>query len=118
MQNGSGQKSKRVLHRGARAAGSAQLGRAGAGRLCVSDSGAGLIEVFTNAQEDLPQGSIRHFAFATSDVDQCVKAVREAGYAITVEPKDVTLATTPPAPIRVAFCIGPVGEEIEFYQEK
>ena len=50
----------------------------------VFDSGAGLIEVFTNAQEDLPQGSIRHFAFATSDVDQCVKAVREAGYAITV----------------------------------
>ena len=84
----------------------------------VFDSGAGLIEVFTNAQEDLPQGSIRHFAFATSDVDQCVKAVREAGYAITIEPKDVTLATTPPAPIRVAFCIGPVGEEIEFYQEK
>lgn len=42
----------------------------------VFDSGAGLIEVFTNAQEDLPQGSIRHFAFATSDVDQCVKAVR------------------------------------------
>lgn len=63
----------------------------------VFDSGAGLIEVFTNAQEDLPQGSIRHFAFATSDVDQCVKAVREAGYAITVEPKDVTLATTPPS---------------------
>ena len=51
-------------------------------------------------------------------MDQCVKAVREAGYAITVEPKDVTLATTPPSPIRVAFCIGPVGEEIEFYQEK
>ena len=68
----------------------------------VFDSGAGLIEVFTNAQEDLPQGSIRHFAFATSDVDQCVKAVREAGYAITVEPKDVTLATTPPSPIRVS----------------
>ena len=84
----------------------------------VFDSGAGLIEVFTNAQEDLPQGSIRHFAFATSDVDQCVRAVREAGYAITFEPKDVTLATTPPSPIRVAFCIGPVGEEIEFYQEK
>ena len=84
----------------------------------VFDSGAGLIEVFTNAQEDLPQGSIRHFAFATSDVDQCVRAVREAGYTIIVEPKDVTLATTPPSPIRVAFCIGPVGEEIEFYQEK
>ena len=51
------------------------------------DTGAGLVEVFTDAEGQLPQGSIRHFALKTDDVDGCVKAVREAGYPITVEPK-------------------------------
>ena len=80
-------------------------------------TGDGLLEIFASG-DPLPQGAIRHFALRTDRVDDCIAAVRKAGYAITVEPKDVTLATTPPAPIRVAFCIGPVGEEIEFYQEK
>ena len=48
------------------------------------DTGAGLVEVFTDAEGQLPQGSIRHFALKTDDVDGCVKAVREAGYPITV----------------------------------
>lgn len=82
------------------------------------ETGDGLVEVFTNAEEELPQGSIRHFAFKTNDVDQCVKIVRESGYQITLEPKDVVIASNPPFPIRVAFCIGPVGEEIEFFQER
>ena len=50
------------------------------------ETGDGLVEVFTNAEEELPQGSIRHFAFKTNDVDQCVKIVRESGYQITLEP--------------------------------
>lgn len=82
------------------------------------DTGAGLIEVFTDAENDLPQGSIRHFAFKTGNVDECVKIVRESGYEITVDPKDVVMASNPPFPIRVAFCIGPVGEEIEFFEER
>ena len=75
------------------------------------ETGDGLVEVFTNAEEELPQGSIRHFAFKTNDVDQCVKIVRESGYQITLESKDVVIASNPPFPIRVAFGIGPVGEE-------
>ena len=47
-----------------------------------------------------------------------MKAVREAGYLITVEPKDVVIPSQPEFPVRVAFCNGPVGEEIEFFQEK
>ena len=82
------------------------------------ETGVGLVEVFTNAEDELSQGSIRHFSFKTSDVDQCVKIVRESGYQITVEPKDVVIDSNPPFPIRVAFCIGPVGEEIEFFQER
>ena len=82
------------------------------------DTGAGLVEVFTDAEGQLPQGSIRHFALKTDDVDGCVKAVREAGYPITVEPKDIVIPSQPEFPVRVAFCNGPVGEEIEFFQEK
>ena len=33
------------------------------------DTGAGLVEVFTDAEGQLPQGSIRHFALKTDDVD-------------------------------------------------
>ena len=80
-------------------------------------TGYGLLEVFASG-EPLPQGTIRHFALRTERVDDCVAAVRSAGYPITVEPKNVVIAADPPFPARIAFCVGPVGEEIEFFQEK
>lgn len=80
-------------------------------------TGSSLMEINDNGQRELPQGSIHHFALATDDVDRCVQVVREAGYEITVEPKEVTLPTEPACSIRVAFCKGPVGEDIEFFQE-
>ena len=82
------------------------------------DLGGSLLEVFSNGDEALPQGVWQHIALATDDVDACVKAVSEAGYAITVEPKDIVIASEPPLPARIAFCIGPMGEEIEFFCEK
>ena len=80
-------------------------------------TGDGLLEIFASG-EPLPQGTIRHFALRTEQVDDCVAAVRNAGYTITIEPKDIVIASNPPFPARIAFCIGPVGEEIEFFQEK
>ncbi|NCB93016.1 MAG: VOC family protein [Clostridia bacterium] len=77
-----------------------------------------IIEVFNDAEDELPQGMIRHFALATDEVDACVEAVREAGYEITVEPKDIVIPSQPGFPARIAFCNGPLGEEIEFFQEK
>ena len=41
-------------------------------------AGPSLIESFPNAEEDLPQGAIRHFALATDDVDSIVEAARKA----------------------------------------
>lgn len=79
------------------------------------DTGCGILEIFASAEEDLPQGAIRHFALATDDVDACIAAVREAGYEVTVEPKSMAIQSEPEFPIRIAFCIGPVGEEIEFF---
>lgn len=82
------------------------------------DLGGVLLEVFSNGTADLPQGVWQHIALATEDVDACVKAVAEAGYKITVAPKDIVVASQPPVPARIAFCIGPMGEEIEFFHEK
>lgn len=79
------------------------------------DTGNGIIEVFTDGEEHLPQGALRHIALETADVDACVEAVRKAGYEITVEPADAVIESNPPFPIRMGFCIGPVGEEIEFF---
>ena len=82
------------------------------------DLGGELLEVFTNGTEHLPQGVWRHIALATGDVDACVEAVSDAGYAITMQPKDIVIGGAVPMPARVAFCIGPMGEEIEFFHEK
>lgn len=80
-------------------------------------TGDGLLEIFASGKK-LPQGAIRHFALRTERVDDCIAAVRAAGYPITVEPKDIVIASNPPFPAKIAFCTGPVGEEIEFFQER
>lgn len=82
------------------------------------ETGAGIVEVFNDGEGALEKGVIRHFAFATDDVDACIKTVREAGYEVFIEPKDVVIMSNPEFPARVAFCKGPLGEEIEFFQER
>ena len=79
------------------------------------DTGAGLFEIFANAPDRLGMGALRHLALDVENVDACVAAVREAGYQITMEPKDICIPSNPPYPARLAFCIGPVGEELEFF---
>lgn len=82
------------------------------------DTGAGYLEIFANGEDCPGQGSLRHMALAAEDVDVCIEAVRAAGYQVTMEPKDIVIASNPPYPARIAFCIGPVGEEVEFFCEK
>ena len=80
------------------------------------DTGAGMLEIFANAPDTPAGGPLRHMAFEVTDTDACVEAVRKAGYKITMEPKDIVIASDPPYPARIAFCIGPVGEEVEFFK--
>ena len=82
------------------------------------DSGAGMLEIFANGKDMPGMGALRHLAFAVENVDACAEAVRKEGYTITIEPKDIVIASNPPYPARIAFCIGPVGEEVEFFEEK
>ena len=76
-----------------------------------------LIEIFAEG-EKLPQGTIKHFAFATDDVAACLDAVRKAGYRVIREAMDHVIPSDPACPITFGFCIGPVGEVIEFLAER
>ena len=90
----------------------------GEGSGIMLTTGDAMLEIFASGT-DLPgQGAIRHFALETDDVDACVRAVEAAGYEVFIQPKDIVIASTPEFPARIAFCHGPVGEEIEFFQER
>ena len=78
------------------------------------DTDAGMMEIFANGEDYPGQGSMRHIAFEVDDVDSYTEAARKAGYKITMEPNDIVIAGDYPA--RIAFCIGPVGEEVEFFK--
>ena len=82
------------------------------------DTGDGLIEIFSNGPGVKSKGAIRHIAFNTDDVDGITERVREAGYQVFVEPNDIVIRSEPELPARMAFCFGPLGEEIEFFQER
>lgn len=82
------------------------------------DTGNGVMEIFNNGEGYLPQGVLRHVALATDDVDGCVEKIKEHGYEVFIGPKDIVIASDPELPARIAFCKGPLGEEIELFCEK
>lgn len=79
------------------------------------DTGSGIVEVFRDGAEPSKKGVIRHFAFAADDVQACVNAVEQAGYEVFIAPKTVHIGDDPAFPATIAFCRGPLGEEIEFF---
>ncbi|MBQ6395812.1 MAG: VOC family protein [Atopobiaceae bacterium] len=90
----------------------------GEGSSAMLWTGNSIVELFARGKELDGNGSVNHFALTAPDVDAAVAAVREAGYPITVEPKDVVIASEPPFPIRIAFYKGPCGESVELFCEK
>lgn len=82
------------------------------------DTGSGIVEIFRNGVEPLGQGIIRHYAFAVDDVAACASLVEQAGYEVFVQPKSVNIGGDENFPAEVAFCKGPLGEEIEFFCQK
>ena len=79
------------------------------------DTGAGIVEIFRDGTESLEKGKIRHFAFAVDDVQACVDAVESAGYEVFIAPKNVQIGGDSAYSATIAFCYGPLGEEIEFF---
>ena len=86
----------------------------------MRDAGAGAhIELFQPIAETPAPGSesandpLTHVALAAADARAATERVRQAGYEITVEPKDVDLGGLQ---VTIAFFIGPCGEVLEFFQ--
>lgn len=92
----------------------------GDGRAVMLDAGDGnRIEVFAGGTAGpKPEGALLHLAFRTADCDRATEAARAAGAMVTDEPKTVTIASTPSAVVRIAFCKGPDGEVLEFFQSR
>ncbi|SEQ89447.1 glyoxylase I family protein [Lachnospiraceae bacterium NE2001] len=82
------------------------------------DAGNAFIEIFTNKPGEKSLGAIRHIAFATDSVDEIADKVKAAGYEVFIEPNDIVIPSTPECHARMAFCFGPLGEQIEFFDEK
>ncbi len=82
------------------------------------DTGNGLLEIFTNADGTHCLGAIRHMALLTDDVDEIAAKVKAAGYDLFIEPNDRDIPSDPVYQIRMAFCHGPLGEQVEFYMER
>ena len=82
------------------------------------DTGNGLLEIFTNAEGTRSLGAIRHMALLTDNVDEIAAKVKAFGYEVFIEPNDKVIESNPPYPIRMAFCYGPLGEQVEFFCER
>ncbi len=69
-------------------------------------------------RQHLPQGVIRHFALSVTDVDELADRIEKAGYEVFVKPKNIYIPAENPLVARIAFCYGPLGEQIELFCEK
>jgi glyoxylase I family protein len=92
------------------------------GRMLLLDVGDGShIELIAPKADTPAVGSpadpdpLVHLALATSDAAASIEPVREAGYEVTMEPKDVSLGGLDAT---VAFFRGPNGELVEFFQTR
>ena len=81
-------------------------------------AGGASIEIFCNGEGVKALGAIRHLALCVDDVDASAELVRRAGYTVFVGPKDIVQESVPPFRARVAFCTGPLGEQVELLRVK
>ena len=76
------------------------------------------LEIFEGREKELQEGIYMHLAFKTEDCEKAIEKARNAGAEITEEPRDFTITSDPVKPVKIAFCKGPDGEVIEFFEEK
>ena len=97
----------------------------GDGRAVMLDAGNGNhLEVFAGGavrpprEPKDPEPLLLHLAFRTPSCDAAFARALGAGAEALAEPKTVTIPSDPPTTVRIAFCTGPDGETIEFFQDR
>jgi len=92
------------------------------GKIVLLDMGDGsCVELFAPTADSPAAGNpaandpITHIALTTADARAAVERVRQAGYEITVEPRNSGLGDLKAV---IAFSKGPSGEVIEFWQPR
>jgi glyoxylase I family protein len=90
------------------------------GRAIMLDTGDGnYLEVFEDPEyRPDPNGAIVHFALRSDECASALERARSAGAEIIKEPTDINLGSSPVTPVRIAFCRGPEGTIIEFFQNE
>jgi catechol 2,3-dioxygenase-like lactoylglutathione lyase family enzyme len=91
----------------------------GDGRAVMLDVGdGGCLEIFAGGQGGAAEGVLLHFALRTADCAAALERARAAGAQVTMEPQAVEVPSRPPITVHIAFCKGPDGEVIEFFQSR
>ncbi|HEY5586057.1 MAG TPA: VOC family protein [Ruminiclostridium sp.] len=89
-------------------------------RAIMLDTGDGnFLEIFAGGSEEKrPEGAFLHVAFRTENCDLAIEQAKAAGAEVTMIPTDVDIQSEPVTKVRIAFCKGPDGEIIEFFQNR
>lgn len=80
------------------------------------DTGAGIVEIFSNGPDDAPEGYFVHLALSSDNVDADYQKAIVAGAKPHKEPADYHIAVSAGTQmdVRIAFVISPTGETVEF----
>ena len=87
-------------------------------KMVLLDTGDGNYLEMSQGEPANTDGAFLHVALRADDCDAALEAARAAGAEVTMEPRDVTLPSDPPIPVRIAFFKGPDGEVIELFQNE
>jgi glyoxylase I family protein len=89
-------------------------------RIALLDTGNGsYVELFEGgANVPKPDDAFWHIAFRVTDADAALERCRGAGCEVYVEPKTLNNLGGRGIEVRLAFCKGPDGELIEFFQSR
>jgi glyoxylase I family protein len=79
----------------------------------------GRLELFAGGSDEYQaEGKYMHFAMCCDDVDAAYEIALKAGATPFKEPKTVPLDSYPEKiAIRIAFVLGPSGEQLEFFKQ-
>ena len=76
------------------------------------------LEIFEGRDFEVNNGAFLHLAFNSQDCSRDLEKARSAGAEVTMEPEAMDILSSPALSVKVAFCTGPDGETIEFFEEK